>query len=304
MRSVLFGGAQGEIIDISAGGWRGQLYAASDEWAPIHPSLERRKYLLRGKRRSIVAKFVGLGPYGRHVFEHARALHAHGFIPAPLAYRDGFLLSTWHEGAVPGDAARISSEQWIPRIADYLACLSRCKRRVLAGAAPENLFSMARRNITEGLGADIGATFADLCGRWIRSMQIAWSPIVNDGRMHRWEWIRLPSGRLLKTDALDHHCDHGLAGCQDLAWDLAAVRIEHALNDCEYEHLRAMVARKGQYRPHRRKETFAMLCYLAYQLAYYTLAERATEGEDRARCSRRRAMYADAIATRLNAARP
>jgi hypothetical protein len=44
------------------------------------------------------------------------------------------------------------------------------------------------------------------------------------------EWLRTPSGKLVKTDALDHHQGHDLIGCQGIEWDLAGFSEEFGLD--------------------------------------------------------------------------
>jgi len=51
-----------------------------------------------------------------------------------------------------------------------------------------------------------------------------------DGRLHAWEWLQLPGGRVLKTDAVDHSNAHDLIGCQDIAWDIAGAQVELGAN--------------------------------------------------------------------------
>ena len=55
--------------------------------------------------------------------------------------------------------------------------------------------------------------------------------VETDNRLHAWEWLHTPDGRLLKTDALDHHAGHDLIGCQDITWDIAGATVELDLSD-------------------------------------------------------------------------
>jgi hypothetical protein len=64
-------------------------------------------------------------------------------------------------------------------------------------------------------------------------------PVCTDNRMAAHEWLRLPSGRLLKADAVDHHQSHDLIGCQDVAWDLAGALLELDLPPPETEQMRS-----------------------------------------------------------------
>ena len=41
---------------------------------------------------------------------------------------------------------------------------------------------------------------------------------------------RCPGGRIEKADALDHHADHSLVGCQDALWDVAGAELELGLS--------------------------------------------------------------------------
>jgi hypothetical protein len=294
LRSAVFDGLPGEIRDISAGRWRPDVYPDPAAWPPVHPGLERRKYLLRSKAHTRVAKFVGLGAYGRAQVERALLLHDRGFIPEPLAYRNGFLISTWHGAATALDHASVARDVWLARAGRYLAFLASSPRVASAGASPEELLNMACINIGEALGRE-AATFFE--NRWRGRLGIvaaASAPVAIDGRLHPWEWLALPDGRLLKADALEHHADHGLVGCQDLAWDLAGLRIEHALTAFEYEQLLETLAETSSYRSHREKETFFACCYLAYQMGYYALAaDAADDAAEQRRSWGRRDFYAD-----------
>jgi hypothetical protein len=298
LRSVVFDGAQGEISDISAGRWRAERFADSAEWPAIHAGLERRKYLLRENGSTFIAKFVGLGSYGRAQFERALLLHRHGFVPEPLAYRDGFLISAWHDTATAIQSTPEQREAWLARAAQYLTLLGSLCRVRKSNASLEELLHMASVNIGEGLGRHAAELVE---ARWrgcLGAIATACVPVAIDGRMHPWEWLVLRDGRLLKADALEHHADHGLVGCQDLAWDLAGLRTEHAMTACEYERMLAVLADASCYRPQPEKEAFFACCYLAYQMGYYALAADAAEGSDPAdqrRALLRRDFYANQL---------
>jgi hypothetical protein len=53
--------------------------------------------------------------------------------------------------------------------------------------------------------------------------------VRTDNKLDRREWLRSRDGRLLKTDALDHHQAHDLIGCQSVEWDVAGAITEFAL---------------------------------------------------------------------------
>jgi hypothetical protein len=303
LRSSIFDGMPGDICDISAGRWRSELYADRESWPPVHPGLERRKYLLREPGRTRIAKFVGLAGYGRTQVERAFRLYQRGFIPEPLGYREGFLVSSWYETAMPLDrASSIERDVLLSRAGDYLAFLGSAFRAAEPGASLDELLHMAVVNTLEGLGRDAADLLSERWSGHLADIASACAPVAIDGRLHRWEWLVLDHSRLVKADALEHHADHGLVGCQDLAWDLAGLRVEHAMTASECDRLVASLATACGYRSHPEKEAFFETCYLAYQMGYYALAADAAASADameKARCTVRRDFYANGLAELL-----
>src|SRR6266540_1888988 len=93
------------------------------------------------------------------------------------------------------------------------------------GAPPRVLAEVAVENVREALGAGAAAAAAALAGRLLPEVARDARPVAVDGKLQRWEWLVLPGGEIVKADALDHHADHALVGCQDALWELArAVR--------------------------------------------------------------------------------
>jgi hypothetical protein len=298
LRRVVFDGKEGELLDVSAGRWRSERFRDRAAWPPVHPGFERRKYLLCSSDGMRIAKFVGLGRYGQAAVRRAFLLHGHGFVPEPLDHRDGFLVSRWHENAVPLEEAPIARGDWLSHVAQYLAFVADECRAESAGASPEELLNMTCVNVGEALGEKEATRVRERWSGRLREIAAACTPVAIDARMHAWEWLALPDGRLLKADALEHHADHGLVGCQDLAWDVAGLRIEHALTAPECEQLVIELASRTPYRPHREKETFLTWCYSAYQLGYYALAAEAAATSDPDE-ARRSARWRDVYASHL-----
>jgi hypothetical protein len=79
-----------------------------------------------------------------------------------------------------------------------------------------------------------------------------------DGRLMPHEWIRTAQG-FIKTDALDHHDDHFLPGCQSIAWDVAGAAVELGID-------------LG------RPAAFYTCAYRAFRKGYATLAQKAITG--------------------------
>lgn len=226
------------VEDLSGGAWR-------EGDAPAFPQQERLKFRISTASGRWLAKFAGLGHIGEAKLERARALHAADAVPAPVALRWGFLLSRWEDGEI----ARPTPAE----LARYLSL--RAGLPAPPGASPAALTEMARVNAAE-LGLDLAPDPPRATPR----------PVAIDGRLHAWEWIRTPDGRLLKTDALDHCCAHDLIGGQDIAWDVAGAAVEFELPDAEVERLRAAVGADPEL------TAFCRLAYPAFQAGLWSFA--------------------------------
>jgi hypothetical protein len=120
--------------------------------------------------------------------------------------------------------------------------------------------------------------------------------------MHPWEWLVCRDGRLLKTDALDHHAAHDLVGCQDIAWDVVGAAVELGLTPSEREAVCTIVAGAT-----RRPIPPALLriyepCYLAFHMGACALGRDALMGfvRESARLDLRRQSYAKALQRALS----
>jgi hypothetical protein len=238
-----------------------KMFGPLEEYSVGSP-FERRKYIgTRGGERVLV-KFAGLGAIGERKLDMARALYARGFTPEPLGVVLGFLIERWCADAQPLGPADKPVEE-IARYIGARACLFPADEA--SGAGIEELLTMCRRNLSLALGE--GAS--QLVDQWDAG---ALSPRVarvrTDNKLDRHEWLRLSDGRLLKSDALDHHQGHDLIGCQDVAWDVAGAMIEFDLEAAEIDRLIA-----GTGRPvDRVLLDFYRLAYVAFRLGQAELA--------------------------------
>jgi hypothetical protein len=235
-----------QVEDLSAGAWR------EGRPLPAFPQQERLKFRITTADGRWLARFAGLGDVGREKFERARVLHAAGAAPEPVALRWGFLLSRWEDGA----AAPPTPDE----LARYLQL--RASLPAPAGASPAELAEMIRVNAGE-LGLAIEVEPPGTAPR----------PVAIDGRLHAWEWIRTPAGRLLKTDALDHCRAHDLVGGQDIAWDVAGAAVEFGLHEEAVERLRAAVGADAGLL------AFCRLAYPAFQAGLWSFAGDAAQVE-------------------------
>jgi hypothetical protein len=92
--------------------------------------------------------------------------------------------------------------------------------------------------------------------------------------MHAWEWLVTRDGRLLKTDAVDHHANNDLVGAQDPAWDLAGAIVELGLEGDEPARLLEIARRRG-VRPTPDQLAFYKATYLAFQMGWHLMAAQA-----------------------------
>src|SRR3954447_3739354 len=229
----LVGEPKEPLEDISGGAWRRRLFAHEAEWSPAHVQQERRKFILRTEAGSWLLKFVGLGREGARKLDRARVLHSAGFAPEVAGYRHGFLIERWIEKARPLHLKAVDRGGLITFAGRYLGFRART-----FGAGPEHgasldqLLQMARINTAQALG-EAWARRLDRSAPDLRKLERRVRRMETDSRLHVWEWLQRDDGRLLKTDALDHHAAHDLVGCQDVAWDVAGAMVELDLSPTE-----------------------------------------------------------------------
>lgn len=279
----LTGPAEGPLEDIGAGRWRARVGGWGKSGPPpVNPQQERRKYLLKSGDRTWLLKFAGLGRYGREKLEVAAELEKGGFIPPVAGLRHGFLVGPWLENGRPVPLVRnLDREALLDRVAKYIALRARRlpAREGQAGASPEKLLEMAAFNVEQALGKRRAGALAAWRERLPELASLA-RPVLTDNRMHAWEWLVTPDGKIWKTDALDHHASNDLVGPQDPAWDLAGAIVELELSDEEASALVEQVERSRRVKTPPDQLAFYTLAYLAFQLGAWTLAAQAIEGSD------------------------
>ncbi len=259
--------------DFSAGGWRHRVFASQAEWPAVHVQQERRKYLLRAGGRLWLAKFAGLGSSGERAFERARVLAAGGFTPPETLLRHGFVFRRWLDDAKPLslDRGDLDRDALLARVGDYLAFrVQQFPTQEREGASPAELWAMARQNVGEGLGAEAVRALERIDPS---ALQQDLAPVATDNRMQAWEWLVLPSGEMLKADAVDHCAGHDLAACQDVAWDVAGAAVELDLSADEERRLADRVEAQCAARLSPQKRLVYRICYLAFHLGKSVLAE-------------------------------
>jgi hypothetical protein len=108
--------------------------------------------------------------------------------------------------------------------------------------------------------------------------------IRTDNKLDRNEWLRLRDGRVLKTDALDHHQGHDLIGCQDVAWDVAGAIVEFGLGPREADRL---ISASGlSVDPDLL--AFSQIAYCVFRLGHAHIAAQSGPANARLRCEAER----------------
>jgi hypothetical protein len=296
----LTGPAESPLEDVSGGRWRARLPIGVSCWPAVHLQQERRKFLLAAGGRRWLLKFEGLGRYGEEALARAETLAEAGLAPPVAGLRHGFLVGPWLDDARPLPIApQPDRAALLDQVARHLAFLAKRFPVAAAGAAPERLLEMAAFNAQQALGkesaAGLSAWKESLPGLTRRAR-----PAAIDARLHAWEWLVLPDGRILKADALDHHRGNDLVGAQDPAWDIAGAAVELGLTGEERESLREQLVREGATRATPRDLAFYEAAYLAFQLGRNTLAATALAGADASEAARLR-VAAERYGRRLRA---
>jgi hypothetical protein len=266
----LVGPLDDPLDDLSGGLWRAHRYARDEDWPAANVQQERRKYLARAKGASWLVKFAGLGAAGEAKLVRAHRLHEAGFGVETAGLRHGFLVERWIDAPsldeVPFDRAAL-----IARLGAYLAFRARAvPAPAESGASLDALARMAVHNAGEALGREAAATLTRRLAH-APQLEARVRRVVTDNRLHAQEWL-VCEGRLIKTDALDHHAAHDLVGCQDPAWDIAGAAIEFDLSADELAALCAAFERATQTAVSRDLLAFYEICYCAFQLGYWSLA--------------------------------
>lgn len=280
--SDLVGEPIAPLREISGGTWREARFQDRAQWPPVHPWQERRKFLVATDSGSWLLRFAGLGRIGLDKLRRAEALAAAGFSPQPLGFRHGFIVERWHEDAAALDPFGPDRPRLLARLGQYLGYRARdFPASHDRGASAEALFKMLRVNAEEEFGKDAAGPLDDW-GSVLPRLQASARRVETDNRLHAWEWLVLPGGEILKTDAVDHHAGHDLVGCQDVGWDIAGASIEFTLSPGEQRDLIDAVERVSGYAVDRAQVRFVTLCYPAFHLGYYREAIAATANAEEA----------------------
>lgn len=271
----LLGPLDGDLREISGGEWRRLKFGSEAEWPAAIAMFERRKFLAGAGGEHFLVKFAGLGRVGEEKLRIARRLHAGDLVPEPIGLVHGFLVERWHEAAAPLAAG----ERPVEAMAQYLGARARLLPAAEEdGASIGELYEMIRRNVSLALGEEAAEGLRCWEPR-LTALQSRVARVRTDNCLDRHEWLRAPGGRLLKTDALDHHQAHDLIGCQDLAWDVAGAIAEFDLDAASAELLIARTEEEAGGSIERELLDFYRIAYAAFRLGLASIGADLASGD-------------------------
>ncbi|HLV30499.1 MAG TPA: hypothetical protein VKY57_02900 [Chitinispirillaceae bacterium] len=259
------------LHEFSAGLWRKHLLQSEKEYPAVHPHHEKRKYLLRSRgkenNRILLAKFVGLGNYGKEIVKRGKILGKSGFSPEIIGYGNGFVIMPFIEG-VPMKSHDVD-EVFMEFVAEYFALINNEFPAELT-ATWENMTAMILQNTTEGLGND----WVEKAQRVIKqfpSSSYQHNVVSIDGHVMSHEWIKTENG-FKKVDSLEHWSDQFFIGCQNIAWDIAGFIIEFELEEKMKRKLVDHYIRLTNDVDIESRLPFYLTAYCAFRIGYITLA--------------------------------
>jgi hypothetical protein len=260
---------------IGGGEWRRLIYDDESRWPESWVQMERLKFLSSDQRRLFI--FHGLGRFGRTVAERARLVGEAGYGPRLLAHSGGFSEFCWLR-AQPMDGAQISAAV-LERVADY--CTFRLLEFASRPPADSQLEAMTRFNVAEVLGRELAARVPGLETR---------RAVIADGRMLPHEWLLVPGGLIMKTDAATHGDDHFFPGPVDIAWDLAGAIVEWGMTADAAQYMLDRYRRRSGDDPRGRISAY-LLAYAVFRMALCSMAAFALHGSSEEQRLRRAATH-------------
>jgi len=249
---------------LGAGEWRHVFLPPGTIWPDCWPQMERLKFLSPAGTQ--IFKFEGMGPLAAAVRERSLRLAAAGFGPHIYDAQDGFSCYTVINGH-PMSFVELS-EDVLERIARY--CAFRFSEFRAESNQCTSLPQMLESNLAREFHVELRKDSPILATEL---------PVVVDGRMQPYEWIRLPNGSILKTDGTSHGDDHFFPGPTDITWDLAGAAVEWNLPPDAASFL---LSRFYQLTGKDPRPVFSMfkLAYAVFRVAWCKMAATTVSGTE------------------------
>lgn len=279
--------------DLSGGAWRSVRYRDPSYWPPSYMQMEKRKFLMEAEGGAWLVKFAGLCGSDVDKAQRGSLLSEAGFIPRIAGTCYGFIVEEWLDGT-PLDHRGASRRDIIDHLGRYLGFRARHLPARNGGASIQKLCEMAVFNIAEAGGSDMAeklrcmiGTPERLAGRLRR--------VDTDNRLHPWEWLTTTTGRIMKTDALDHNTAHDLIGCQDIAWDVVGACVEFEFSSKERDRLADLIGREADCDLRDDVLKFFEPCYLGFQIGLWSQARASVDGAEAERTENTIERYLDRL---------
>lgn len=277
-QAVIGSGASVVRVDDFGGGlWRRFVYAEPAQWPASCLPFERPKYrCVLSSGASVLWTYAGLavgpnGPQTDAAFARQQTRAVTGWTAAPLATVAGFVATPWVDGQ-PLSASDAQNASVMAHMGRYIAGVA--GPPLSEGArvrAVRRLEEMLGYNVREAWGDDAAARTQP----WSQAA-VLWAsrhaaPTYGDGRMAPHEWLRTPSGLLIKTDGGGHDADHTLIGRQSVAWDIAGAMVEWELDESAAQTLRQALEGAGGALVTPDVLQFHCLAYAAFRMGQCAL---------------------------------
>ena len=259
---------------VGGGEWRRFLIPEGEVWPAAWPQMERLKFLSHDRHK--ILKFEGHGPYGEAVRKREQLLAVSGFGARYLGDEVGFGKHELVDGSQL-DIAR-PSESLLKHVARYCAWRSEAFPAQVSQDGMRQLEGAAIHNIAQEFG------FAPELHLEVQR------PAICDGRMQHYEWRELGDERWIKLDASTHGDDHFFPGATDIAWDLAAIRVEWQLTAGCRDFFLAEYRRMSGDNPADRLQSYE-IAYAAFRLGWSRMAAASVSGDDEGRLLRDATAY-------------
>jgi hypothetical protein len=255
-----------QAAKLYAGGgqWREYLYDCAAAWPASWIQMERLKFW--SADRKTLYRFEGFGRYGADVRQRAECVAAGGFGPMPFHHENGF---TSYPALKGRPLQRSDLDRVLLELMARYCAFRASQMRARDPQSTEEMETMLRFNIAEEFGVEVEGQRPVLHPSAV--------PVMADGRMMPWEWIRTDEGRIFKTDVAEHGDDHFFPGPTDIAWDLAGATIEW---DMPREAADYFLEQYGQFSgdaPAARMPGY-QLAYAVFRMAYCKMAAAAIAG--------------------------
>ncbi|MGE5054633.1 MAG: hypothetical protein ACM3WP_10750 [Acidobacteriota bacterium] len=268
-----------DCTSLSAGAWRNFFLDHRPEQPTYWPEMDGAKYWSVDRKH--VFKFEGLGDSGRTIRQRSRILHEAGFGAPVDDAGDGMSCYGFMAGR-PLDCSHLSTLV-LDRIAEY--CAFRIREFSHHSAADAQFEEMVRFNFSQENGRDWPFDAESL-----RTDH----PVIADGRMAPYEWIRTQDARLIKVDASQHGDDHFFPGPTDIHWDIAGAIVEWNMGADAEQYLLSRFRWQSGVIPDRAR--LFSLAYSTFRASYCKMALMATGVEsERPRLERAYRFYREKI---------